>query len=92
MIIEWVLGLSAGFNEWLFSLFPTVDEVPAYVSDPFAGWETSIGPYIDGIGYWINLPALLVIVAASVVLWGIFAVIRLARAAAGHVPLVGGNG
>jgi hypothetical protein len=77
--------------DWFASLFPEDWEVPEFL----VGIDGMINDVLDntsGIGAWVDLPYILVVVGAVVLLWTIAFLIKVARALIAHLPLIGGKG
>lgn len=90
MIVEWLLELSAGFNEWVASLAPAMD-LPFDPEAPVADW----GPFLSwtvGLGWWIDFTLLAAICAAAVGIWLAAGGVKLVRVLLSHVPFFGGRG
>lgn len=90
MIVEWLMGVSAGFLGWMGDLFPPVD-VPEWLEDPFLGMQPVVEAAI-GWGVWVNVPFMLVIAVGLVGFYAVTFTVRLVRAVVGHFPVIGGNG
>jgi len=90
VISEFFVQLGAGFAAWVVGLFPDWD-VPAEITgfdDTLNGFVANFG----GVGVWA--PWVLVITCAgiSVAAWVIGLAVKSLRAAASHIPMVGGAG
>lgn len=89
MIIEWILEVSAAFNEWFATLFPPVDlpfnPAQPVDLDPMIGW-------VVGIGFWVDFGLLAGIAAAAAGIWVAFLGTKAVRALVAHVPFFGGRG
>lgn len=90
MIIEWLLEISAGFLEWIGSLFPPID-LPEWVESPFLGLQWIIEA-AAGWGVWINVPFVAGVAALCMSAFVITFTIKLVRVLIAHVPFFGGRG
>lgn len=90
MIIEWLLEISAGFLEWVGTLFPPID-LPDWVANPFFGLQEVVEA-AAGWGVWVNVPLMAAAVGVTVAVYGVTATVKLVRALIAHVPVIGGNG
>lgn len=90
MIVEWLMTISAGFIDWVATLFPPV-ELPEWVEDPFEGLHT-IAAVVVGIDTWVDVLLIAAVTAVGLGVYVTTAGVKLLRAVLAHVPLIGGNG
>lgn len=90
MIVELLMQMSGGYTSFIGSMFPPVD-VPAWVSNPFFGLSQVVEA-AAGWGVWVNIPILLTVAITLFATYGVTALVKLVRAVAAHIPLIGGNG
>lgn len=90
MITEWLVGVGAGFGEWVASLFPEI-EVPDWLenADDFVN---GIFAYGDGLGAWVDWGLVTAIAAVPLGTWVLLLAVRGARVVISHLPFIGGRG
>lgn len=90
MISEWFLGLALGAVGWLAGLFGEW-EPPAELTDMATQAQVLVGQFAS-LGVWVPWGVIAACVGASVTTWAIVLGIKTVRAAAAHIPAIGGSG
>lgn len=90
MVIEWLLGLAVVINDFVTGLFPDIEFPDWFVNidDRF----NAVFASIDGLGAWVDFGLAITCVMAALGTWVSCLGIKALRAAAAHVPFVGGSG
>lgn len=90
MIIEWLMQAGVGIGDLFAGMFAPV-ELPAWVTET----ATGIFAFMDSasaLGVWFPWQMLSTVVGGLLTFYLAMFAIQLIRAAAKHVPLVGGGG
>jgi hypothetical protein len=90
VISEFFMQLAVGFLSWIGDLFP-VWTPPT----EFRTFQTIMSGLVEGfvsVGVWIPWSVIGACFAVQVVVWGLVFAIKGLRAAAAHVPMIGGAG
>lgn len=90
MISEWFLDLMAGFLGMIADAFGPWDP-PAELTDAAHGAAGVLQNW-SGMGAWVEWSVLGACMAVQLGVWATVLGIKLARAIAAHVPVVGGAG
>lgn len=90
MISEFFLTLAAGFVSWLGSLFGEWEPPPELVD--MATGANDLVMQFASLGVWVDWGVIAGCVAASVATWAIVLGIKVLRALAAHIPVIGGAG
>lgn len=90
MIAEWIASFGMDIAIFIAGLFPEWD-IPGWVIDS-RGQLVSMIEAQAGLGVWIDWGVLGLCITATVTTYSIAIVIKLVRAAAGHIPQIGGKG
>lgn len=90
MVIEWALGLALMVSEWITGMFPEV-EIPQWFID-LDGAVNTVFATLSGLSAWVDFVLLFGVLSTTAIVWVACLIIKALRAAAAHVPLVGGSG
>ena len=91
MITEWLLSLGVILSDWFASLFPSDFEVPAFFTE-LTAFMDDLFTNAAGLGAWIDFTFIITTVSVVLAVWAIAFGVKIARAVAAHLPLVGGAG
>lgn len=90
MISEFFLNLAVGFVGWLAGLFGEWDP-PAELTGMATAAQSLVTQFAS-LGVWVPWGVIAACVGAAVASWAIVLGIKTIRAAAAHIPGVGGSG
>lgn len=82
MIVEWLLGVLAGINDWFVSLFPPFEFPPFLLT--LDQQVNNFFDNFDGLGVWADWAYLSIIIGLSITTWILALTIKLVRAAASY--------
>lgn len=91
MITEWLMSIGAGMSGWIASLFPTDWEPPEFLAELDTMVNDVIGT-VDGLAVWADWGFILSVVVLVLGVWVIGLTVKVGRAIAAHLPIVGGSG
>ena len=90
MISEWFMQLATGFMSWVASLFPAW--TPPAEFTQLSGMVSTVMGWFVGLGVWVPWSLIGACVGIQLAAWAIALGVKAIRAAASHVPFVGGHG
>lgn len=90
MIAEFFSDLGMNIAIWITTLFPEW-EIPEWVHDS-RGTLLGLLQTHSGLGVWVDWGVLGLCITATATTYGVMLLVKLIRAALGHVPQVGGKG
>ncbi|BDZ38074.1 hypothetical protein [Microbacterium suwonense] len=90
MISEFFVNLAAGFVGWLAGLFG--EWTPPDALTDMASSANDLVVEFASLGVWVDWGVLSGCVAAALASWAVVLVVKVVRALAAHVPVIGGAG